>query len=69
VFVSSVNKTWASLSLVPPHTTYCQGMAANGISLFHHRSGRWHFVTAGSYFRCPIPHVPNRVAHDLTGQC
>jgi hypothetical protein len=69
VFVSSVNHSWGSVSFPAHPSQRCQKYASNGIALFHKREGRWHFVTAGSYFRCPIPHVPNRVAHDLVGVC
>jgi hypothetical protein len=65
VFISTVNPSWASLSFPSHPSTACLPYAANGISLFHRHHARWHFVTAGSSFRCPIPGVPLHVGRDL----
>jgi hypothetical protein len=48
----------------------CAKYAANGISIFHYRAGRWRFVTAGSSFvnsdgTCGVPHVPRAVIKDF----
>lgn len=69
VFVSSVNRDWASVSFTAHPSRSCRMEGYSGIVLLHHRNRRWHYVTSGSYFRCPIPHVPDRVAHDLIGVC
>lgn len=69
VFVSSVNRDWASVSFTAHPSRSCRMEGYSGFVLLHHRNGRWHYVTAGSYFRCPIPGVPDRVAHDLVGLC
>lgn len=66
-FVSTVDRGWASLGFPDHPSPSCQKYMANGIALFHYTGGSWHFVTAGSAFRCPIPGVPSQVAHDLVG--
>jgi hypothetical protein len=48
----------------------CERYAANGVSIYHYRAGRWHFVTAGSSFVtgrgvCRVPHVPTPVVADF----
>jgi hypothetical protein len=65
VFVSTVDARWTSLDFPEPPSKPCEMYTADGIALFHWRHGRWHFVTAGSSFRCPIRGVPMRVAHDF----
>jgi hypothetical protein len=67
--VSTVNARYAS--------TYrrnakrgCKAYQADGVAVFKRRkSGSWKFVTAGSSFTCPVPHVPKRVAADLDIRC
>jgi hypothetical protein len=72
VRISTVNQTWASFHYVVPRgSAGCLKFAADGITLFHFGNHRWHAVTAGSAFRCPIvsyvhqPRVPAAVARDL----
>jgi hypothetical protein len=48
----------------------CAKFAANGVTIFHDRAGRWRFVTAGSSFvtstgGCRVPHVPTPVVKDF----
>lgn len=67
--VSTVNSAYAS--------TYrrnakrgCKAYQADGVAVFKRReSGAWKFVTAGSAFSCPVPHVPKKVAKDLGIRC
>ena len=77
VYISTVASRWSSFQWVgdvrkAPRS--CQRYAADGIVLLHLASGRWHVVSAGSHFDCPIagrevnrgqPNVPDRVANDL----
>lgn len=65
IYVSTVNSNWASLDFPPQPSHACRQLVANGVGLFQKRSGKWHFVTAGSEFTCPIKGVPKKVAHDL----
>lgn len=69
VFVSSVDRHWASIDFPWPTRKACVPLSANGVILLHRRRGTWHVVTDGSDFRCPIPHVPRRVSHDLRVAC
>jgi len=43
----------------------CQ--AVDGVVVFRRRvnTTRWRFVTAGSAFSCPVPHVPAKAVADL----
>jgi hypothetical protein len=50
----------------------CRNHVADGVAVFKRRvssAARWHFVTAGSAFSCPVPHVPKRVVADLKIDC
>ena len=68
VYVSTVNPNWATMQFV--FVARCQSQDANGVSIVHRMRGRWHFVTAGSAFSCPIPgHIPMRVQRDLKLAC
>jgi hypothetical protein len=69
VFISTANTSWASLDF-PAATSGkpkdCLALSANGVSIFHFRRGKWHFVTSGSSFLvCPPKGVPKSVAKDL----
>ena len=77
VYISTVDRKWSSfewIGEVKKAPESCQRYAANGIVLLHFAGGRWHAVSAGSHFDCPIagrevykgqPNVPNKVADDL----
>ena len=67
VFISTVNRNWASVNFVYPTPRACHE-PANGMLLYHRLHGRWRYVTAGSSIFCPVRGVPNRVAHDLIGR-
>jgi hypothetical protein len=45
--------------------------AVDGVAVFKRRvnTSRWRFVTAGSTFSCPVPHVPVKAAADLKIHC
>jgi hypothetical protein len=48
----------------------CAKYAANGVTIFHYRAGRWRSVTSGSSFItgngvCQVPHVPKPVVEDF----
>lgn len=76
VLISTSNRSWAALYFtglwvparkMPPG---CAKYAANGITIFHYRAGRWRFVTAGSSFvnssgKCGVPRVPKAVIKDF----
>ena len=50
----------------------CRNHVADGVAVFKRRltsGARWRFVTAGSAFDCPVPHVPKRVVADLKIEC
>ena len=47
----------------------CARYQGDGVAVFRHRKSGWRFVTAGSAFECPVPHVPSRVAKDLDIRC
>lgn len=69
VYVSTVNPNWATMEFLL-QAKRCESQAANGIAVIARRSGRWHFVTAGSDFSCPIPgHIPMKVQRDLNLDC
>lgn len=71
VYVSSVNGSWASATFDPQHgwSARCSKFGSNGVVVLHRVHGRWHMVTAGSSFTCPIRHVPAAVARDLRIAC
>jgi hypothetical protein len=74
--ISTPNRSWGAVYFtglwVPARKmpAGCAKYAANGISIFHYRAGRWRFVTAGSSFvnsdgTCGVPHVPRAVIKDF----
>jgi hypothetical protein len=66
VFVSTVDRSWATLGFPVKLSAHCQKLAANGVAVFHFRAGRWRLVADGSDFQpCPPKAVPKRVAKDL----
>jgi hypothetical protein len=74
VEISTANSSWAQVSFAFGRNgrlpSGCLKYAANGVSIFQSRAGRWHFVTAGSDFAkpnggCGVPHVPKRVVSDF----
>lgn len=68
VYVSTVNPNWATMQFIFVHR--CAKQDANGVAIVHRMHRRWHFVTAGSSFSCPIPgHIPPRVQRDLKLSC
>jgi hypothetical protein len=67
--VSTVNSAYAS-SYRRNAKRGCKAYQADGVAVFKRRaSGAWKFVTAGSAFSCPVPHVPKKVANDLGIRC
>jgi hypothetical protein len=74
--ISTANRSWGAVYFtglwvparkMPPG---CAKYAANGITIFHYRSGRWRAVTAGSSFvnsngKCEVPQVPKAVIKDF----
>jgi hypothetical protein len=64
-YVSSVDHRYASASYGGSVAGRCVQWGSNGIVIEHYRRGRWHVVTEGSAYRCPIRGVPNRVERDL----
>jgi hypothetical protein len=71
VYRSTVNRSWASAEFHPQRgwASRCEKFGSNGVAILHHTKGRWHMVTAGSDFTCPIRHVPAAVAQDLRISC
>ena len=65
VTISTVNRNYAAVTWPARLSRACMRVAANGVIIEHRESGRWHFVTVGSAFRCPIKGVPIHVARDL----
>jgi hypothetical protein len=65
VTVSTVNRSYASLSWPAKLSASCEKVAANGIVLMHETAAGWRFVTDGSSFKCPIKGVPAKVGYDL----
>jgi len=68
--VSTANRTYALVAFAVhlPHS--CVTEASDGVVIFHLKSGRWKFVTAGSSFiddggKCDVPHVPRNVVKDF----
>jgi hypothetical protein len=70
VYVSTVSSSWATATFAGSLAGGCSRVASNGVVVVHFKQGRWHFVTAGSSFGCPIPgHIPSRVQRDLKLTC
>jgi hypothetical protein len=71
VYISTVSRFWASVTFDPQrgHASACQMFGSNGIVILHHVRGRWHEVTDGSSFTCPVPGVPGSIARDLRVPC
>ena len=67
IWISSVSSSWASFSTSTRKS--CVKYAANGVTILHHKHFRWHQVTAGSEFSCPVPHTPANVVADLRIPC
>jgi hypothetical protein len=65
VTISTVNRSYASLSWPPKLSAACKRVAANGVVLMHKGAGGWGFVADGSSFKCPIKGVPTKVGYDL----
>lgn len=74
--VSTANRSWGEVyftGLWGAHQRMprgCEKYAANGVTIFHVRHGRWHMVTSGSSFvsnggRCRVPGVPKAVVKDF----
>ncbi|HEX4011296.1 MAG TPA: hypothetical protein VHX62_14850 [Solirubrobacteraceae bacterium] len=68
--VSTANSAYALVAFATrlPHS--CLADASDGVVIFHLKSHRWRFVTAGSSFisgsgKCDVPHVPKNVAADF----
>lgn len=67
--VSTVNDDYASIH-IRNQRRGCKAYQADGVAVFKRRkTGGWKFVTAGSAFSCPVPHVPKAVAKDLGIRC
>ena len=71
VYRSTVDRSWASAQFSPQRGWHerCTKFGSDGVVIVHQTSGRWHFVTAGSDFDCPIRHVPVAVVRDLRIAC
>ncbi len=67
VYISTSDRFWASVTFAPQpgYGSTCQMYGSNGVTILHHVRGRWRFVTAGSFFMCPVPGVPRSIANDL----
>jgi hypothetical protein len=65
VTISTVNRTYASLSWPAQLSKSCRRVAADGVVLLHESAGSWRFVGAGSSFKCPIKGIPAKVSYDL----
>jgi hypothetical protein len=63
--ISTVNRSFASLTWPAKLSRACRRVAANGVIIERHSTRGWRFVTVGSAFQCPIKGVPDAVAHDL----
>lgn len=68
VMISTVDRHYAALRWPARLSRACSRVAADGVIIEHLKRSRWHLVTAGSSFRCPIRGIPSRVARDL-GVC
>jgi hypothetical protein len=71
VYMSSKNHSWASVSFSPQRgwSARCMKYGSNGVAVLHRVQGKWHVVTDGSDFTCPIRHVPAAVSRDLRISC
>lgn len=70
VYISTVNSSWATATYGGSTTEPCVRYGSNGVVILRFRRGRWHIVTEGSAFTCPIPgHIPARVQRDLKLAC
>jgi hypothetical protein len=65
VTISTVNRSYASLSWPAQLSRSCERVAADGLVLMHRAAGGWRFVTDGSSFKCPIKGIPTKVGYDL----
>lgn len=65
VTISTVNRSYASLTWPAKLSAPCERVAANGVVLMRESAGGWGFITAGSSFKCPIKGVPTKVGYDL----
>jgi hypothetical protein len=65
VTISTVNRSYASLSWPAQLSKSCERVAADGVVLMHETGGGWRFVTDGSSFKCPIKGIPTKVGSDL----
>jgi hypothetical protein len=65
VTISTVNRSYASLSWPAQLSKSCERVAADGVVLMHETRGGWRFVTDGSSFKCPIKGIPTKVGYDL----
>jgi hypothetical protein len=65
VTISTVDRSYASLSWPPKLSASCKRVAANGVVLMHKTAHGWGFVTVGSSFKCPIKGIPTKVGYDL----
>ena len=69
VYISTADRTWASETFL--NAPGCAKYGSDGLAILHIDRHRWHVVTQGSDFRCPIistpsqPTVPAKVAGDL----
>ncbi|HTX08303.1 MAG TPA: hypothetical protein VME22_06805 [Solirubrobacteraceae bacterium] len=74
--ISTANRSFAEIYFTGlwgaprPMPSGCEKYAANGVSIFRYRAGRWRGVTAGSSFvtssgGCRVPHVPKPVIEDF----
>jgi hypothetical protein len=65
VTISTVNRSYASLSWPAKLSKACERIAANGVVLAHKGAGGWAFIADGSSFKCPIKGIPTKVGYDL----
>jgi hypothetical protein len=68
--VSTANSAYALVAFAAKLSHSCLKEASDGVVIFHLKSHRWRFVTAGSSFisgsgTCDVPHVPRNVAVDF----
>jgi hypothetical protein len=75
--ISTANRSWADVGLKVTSKGVARGCSKwgfNGVTIFHYRSGRWHYVTEGSSFigqggGCSLTgRIPRAVIKDL-GLC
>lgn len=71
VYLSSKDHSWGSVSFAPQRgwSSRCTKFGSNGVAVLHRVQGKWHVVTEGSDFSCPIRHVPPAVLQDLRISC